>query len=558
MSFSGRMRASLVTVLLTGGGALFAAGCGILSTASPAVAKGNVQTIFEVPELDHPVSAADAANTIKSVRWMGADMIRLNVTWAAFAPDSNSRTRPSNFNASSPGSYDWSSLDTVVNAARQQGLGVDLLVSGGAPLWATGANPPPCNTAVSLGLTCYQNSFEPSASDYGQFVTAVGRHFGSRVRFWELWDEANWGPALAPQYLHSSVPVSAKYYRGLVNAGYRALQSTGHGHDTISIANLSQDGSGPPSQVGETKTSAPLIFMRTLYCLNGSYHHLTGKAARQAGCPTSSKGFRSFRSANPGLFKATGVGDHPYPYGHPPTRADFPNKDGAEFAELPQVLRALDRMQKAYGSGKHLDVYNTEYGYRTRPNDTANYFATPAQAAQYLNQAEYITWKNPRITTYDQYELVDEGWFPTGLFWAAGTAACPGVTTCPKPSFYSFRMPLWLPRTSTKRGKSLEVWGNVRPARYARQDTGKAQNVQIQFAPSGSSSFRTVKTVKITNQYGYFDVHVKFPGSGSVQLAWSYPSGDARLSNPFATNLLEPAQLRSQQATSRVVSIKLH
>jgi hypothetical protein len=246
----------------------------------------------------------------------------------------------------------------------------------------------------------------------------------------------------------------------------------------------------------------------------------------------------------------SGLGIHPYPFaGKPPTRLDFPNANGAEFAEIPHVIATLDRLQKAYGSHKRMKIFNTEYAYRTRPNDTQSFFTSPQKAAAYMNQAEYLSWKNPRIGTYDQYELEDAGWFPTGLFFSAHTTACPGANPCPKPSFAAYRLPVWLPKTSTKHGHTLEVWGNARAADLARRDTGRAQFVQIQFASGGSSSFRTVKTVRITNSFGYFDVRVKFPSSGSVRLAWSYPAGDAGL-----RDALDP----SQQIFSRTTRIGVH
>jgi hypothetical protein len=122
---------------------------------------------------------------------------------------------------------------------------------------------------------------------------------------------------------------------------------------------------------------------------------------------------------------------------------------------------------------------------------------------------------------------------------------------CPKPSFFSFRLPVWLPVTSAKRGKSLEVWGDVRAAHFA----GGARTAQIQYAPKGSSAYRTVKSVRITNRFGYFDVRVKFPGSGNVRLAWTYPSG---LTDPLASVPGEPASLSDPHAFSRVTPIKLH
>ncbi len=54
-------------------------------------------------------------------------------------------------------------------------------------------------------------------------------------------------------------------------------------------------------------------------------------------------------------------------------------------------------------------------------------------------------------------------------------------------------MPLWLPVTSTRRGRTLEVWGDVRPAHFA----GPGQQVQIQFQRGGHGPFTTIKTVTI-------------------------------------------------------------
>ena len=61
-------------------------------------------------------------------------------------------------------------------------------------------------------------------------------------------------------------------------------------------------------------------------------------------------------------------------------------------------------------------------------------------------------------------------------------------------------------------------------------DTGQAQSVQIQFQAGGKGAFTTVDTVPIRNSRGYFDVHVAFPSSGTVRLAWTYPTGDPLLS----------------------------
>jgi hypothetical protein len=74
------------------------------------------------------------------------------------------------------------------------------------------------------------------------------------------------------------------------------------------------------------------------------------------------------------------------------------------------------------------------------------------------------------------------------------------------------------------------VWGCVRPAHFASLDSGgDAQQVQIQFQRGSRGAFRTLRTVTINSPDGYFDLHMRFPASGSVRLAWTYPGNDSML-----------------------------
>jgi hypothetical protein len=262
--------------------------------------------------------------------------------------------------------------------------------------------------------------------------------------------------------------------------------------------------------------------MRTLYCLNSRYQPLRGNAAASVGCPTTKAATNRFRANNPALFNATGVGTHPYPYAQPPNRAQFPDPNGVEFNEIPNLISMLDRANKAYGSRKRMLAYNTEYGYQVGPPGG---YVSATNGARYINWAEFLSYKNGRIASYDQFSLENSGGFPTGLLYQNGT---------PKPSYDAYRLPIWLPATTTRRGRALEVWGAARPAVPARRFSGKAQFVSIQFASGGSGNFRTIKQVKITNGRGYIDVNVKFPGSGQVRLAYSIPPVPA-LANPLGS-----------------------
>jgi hypothetical protein len=152
-------------------------------------------------------------------------------------------------------------------------------------------------------------------------------------------------------------------------------------------------------------------------------------------------------------------------------------------------------------------------------------------AAYFLNWSEYISWRNSRIRSYDQYLLTDppEGNFATGLEYSTGQ---------PKPQLYdAYRMPLYVPVTKFKQGQAVEVWGDARPAHFVRKDTKSPQRVRIQFRKGSSGSFDTLKTVSITDKNGYFDIKMQFPDSGTVRLAWAYPHGPTIYSRPVSVNV---------------------
>jgi hypothetical protein len=319
-----------------------------------------------------------------------------------------------------------------------------------------------------------------------------------------------------------------------VNSAWQALQSSGHGHDTIVIGELAARGlTGKPTRVhpgglpGNFSQTKPLQFIRALYCLDRNYHQLGGSAARVLGCPTGGAGSRAFRDQNPGLFEAGGFSDHPYPQNQPPNRERSKDPNYATFPELPRLERVLDRIQRIYGSHARYPIYNDEYGYITHPPNHGQY-VSPATAAYYVNWAEYLSWRSPRIVSTMQYLLYDpsrkkslhQGGFADGLLTDRGV---------PKPAYSAYRLPLYLPHTRTRRGRTLEVWGCVRPAHFAAMDTGEPQSTLIQFRRGSRGSFTTVKTVAIMSPRGYFDVRVRFPRSGAVRLSWSYPQGDTLL-----------------------------
>jgi hypothetical protein len=525
-----RVSAPLLVLALAG----LLAGCGS-SSSSPGKLppklkhRPSLESIFSPgPELIN-----DTSSTLDQLHRLGVDRVHVYLHWTDVAPSPQSTVRPE-FDAADPAAYSaagWAPFDTIVRGVQARGMGVDMALVPPPPRWASGKGAPDPAT---------QTEWRPSAPEFGQFVRAVATRYSGtyipsgestplpRVNFWSIWNEPNLGVELAPQaHEPSQVEVSGQLYRGLLDAAWSALQDTGHGHDTILIGEIAPAGATFGNAPGNFAAMAPLRFLRALYCVDRSYQPLVGQAAALRGCPTDSAGSKRFAAEHPAMFQATAFADHPYPQGLPPNTATPNEPDYAELAEVPHLAQVLDKLQGVYGSSKRFPIYSTEFGYQTTPPDPGVGTVSPARAALYLNWSEYLTWRDPRLRSYDQYLLVD----PQGNFFASGLLKPDGT---PKPAYAAYRLPVWLPVTSTSQGSPLEVWGCARPARYLGP---AARRVTIQFAPAGSASFRTVQTVHLHGQSCYFDVLQKFAGSGTVRLRWQAPGGSAIFSRTTGVTL---------------------
>src|SRR5581483_1756130 len=132
---------------------------------------------------------------------------------------------------------------------------------------------------------------------------------------------------------------------------------------------------------------------------------------------------------------------------------------------------------------------------------------------------------DPRVLGLSQFLLVDSApdtkvppsnpayWstFQTGLEFQDGR---------PKPSFYAYQLPIWLPRGGTvAHGQSVTVWAMLRLAR------GRVpQRAEIQWSSAGRV-FRTIGLVTTRNPSGILETSVQAPGSGMIRIAWTAPDG---------------------------------
>ena len=487
----------------------------------PALASTSQDSIIQ----DDVHLMSDPAGTLQTFKSLGVTRVRVGMYWSHVAPSSSSTRRP-NFNASDPGAYpaaNWAVYDQIVQDAKADGISVYFILTGPTPVWATGPGLPSGTTGL------FRQAWKPSAAQFGQFVHAVGTRYSGhyhglpRVSFWSIWNEPNYGFDIAPQGTnHGTIETGAVIYRGLVDAAWSGLRQTGHGHDTILIGETAPRGLNTPGNFNGVK---PLRFLRALYCVDSSYRPLRGSAASARGCPTTGSGSARFRSQHPGLFSASGYAVHPYPgnigpasepsrrpsaqEATPSSAATIPTSPTSRRSGRSSGSSTASTGSTARGRGSRSGTPNTATR-RSRPSPARRINA--ATAAIYINWGEYLSWRQPRLRSYMQYLLVDPpgGNFASGLEFSNGT---------PKADYDAYRVPLFMPSTSGRRGRPLEVWGGARASRF-----GGSRSVAIQFQAGSRGSFQTLKVVPLSSN-GYFDVRQAFTGSGTIRLVWSNSSG---------------------------------
>jgi hypothetical protein len=497
--------------------ALAAPGAALASSRQEMILQDDAQLIYAAP--------SHVSETLRNLKAIGVDRVRVSVVWSLLAPQPDSSKRPK-FNATNPAAYPagvWFRYDFLVRVAEQVGIKIYFQPTAPAPTWAT----PPRRLAQG-----YRFSHDPNAKDYGQFVQAIATRYSGhykapdvsgkvralpRVNYWGIWNEPNIGGWMTPQWntvAGKKVEASPAIYRGMVNAAWSALVNTGHRSDTILIGETAAYGA---NHKGYGASMDPLIFMRAFYCVGTNYRPLKGTAATEIGCPESGRP-GAFARANPALFHATGWAHHPYDFDNAPNihRGD-PNS--ATLSNLSRIETALDRSQRAYHGRAGKPIYITEWGVQSRgPSPFVKF--TQAQQAEYLNEGEYMAWTNPRVPAFAQFLLIDAApnpHFPVGSkpYWAtfqSGLFFYPSDT--PKPAFNAFELPIWLP--NPRHGSDVRVWAQIRPTDAPRVAT-------LEFKADGSSAWTNLAQLRPTDSEGFLTTHVSLPSAGGLRLAWTGP-----------------------------------
>ena len=420
-------------------------------------------------------SASDLLSWDGKARDVSTQIVRVNVSWASIAP----ATLPSGFNASNPNSsgYNWSATDQEIKDVAAAGF-KPLLQVQSAPTWAEGSNIP---NGVPGG------TWEPNASDFGQFATAIAtRYDGStpgvpRVSYWQAWNEPNLNQYLNPQWTSSNAPESPTIYRNLENAFYASVKAVSSSNYVVAAGTAPYGDPDP----GDARMQ-PVTFDQNLLCLNAN-DQPTGN------CP------------GPTYFDA--IDDHPYVSAlcclGPTWHAEL-----ADDTSIPDMYKIVAALKAGEAAGNVAPagskaVWATELGWNTDPpNPDTQAASSPAQVGKWATQALYILWSQG-VNTVFWYMLADPatepaaGWDSTyeeGLYNGNGT---------PKPAAAAFRFPFM----TNRRTKGLvQAWGRAPSAGtlYIQKLTHnkwtsiikiKVKADQVFEAPiplTGSSSFRAV------------------------------------------------------------------
>jgi hypothetical protein len=430
-------------------------------------------------------SDARAAAAVSAWAALGIDDVRIFVQWQAIAPANVEVKAPGGFNSADPDSpgYNWSRVDRAVDLVSAAGMRPLLVVTGPGPLWASQV---PARHSVR---------YKPRPDLFGQFARAAALRYGGAVDRWVIWNEPNLPLWLQPQNTcvgRRCTPYAPHLYRRLARAAYPAIKAVDP-TSTVLFGALAPRGENPTKQNARTM---PLAFIRSMGCVR-----VTLKRDRSGPC----KGFRPLTG--------DGLAYHPHATTRAPNEPQ-PRLDEAAIADLPRLERTLDATQRAGGlkkpGGGRFGLYFTEWGYQTLPPDPIQGVSL-AKQSRYLQQGDYIAYRDPRVKLLTQYEWRDEpvgrgtratkysGW-QSGLRFASDKA---------KPSLKSFANPFFIDQRP--RSRTARLWGHVRP--------GNGHRVTVQRRRPGARRWTTVKVLS-TNATGFWKLNQTLKATTDYRFTW--------------------------------------
>ena len=312
-------------------------------TASTVAAKNGWGYGFQVQLWHYDPTATE--NVIGDVTQAGFNWMTEQIEWDAVE--------------TSPGVYDFSQLDNLVNAGNKAGLNIMLSFEHASVFYRTDAS----------GL------MPGDPSTYGAFLGAVASRYPGQVQAYELWNEENLDRETGTGNVDPST------YLPLLENGYTAIKAS----DPNALVLL-----GAPSPTSNNVPGSvmdDLTYLQNLYAING------GEVA--------------------GYFDALSA--HPSGFSNPPdctpatpqcSLSGAWNTDDSFFA-FTRVGEYRDIMVQNGDSAKQ--IWLTEFGYCSNPTPPPGYeycrYVTEDQQAQFLQQAFQMARNTSYIGAMFQWNL---------------------------------------------------------------------------------------------------------------------------------------------------------
>ncbi len=445
----------------------------LAATVSSADASTSQFTAMQDDGLLQSPNTAVRDSALNEMQELGVETVKVALIWHNVAPGADSSSKPSGFNSAEPTGYNFGLYRSLVDAIVARGMNAWLIINTPAPRWA----------APKKSLR-YPNVWQPDPDEFGAFAEATGKAFPD-VHTFSVLNEPNHEHFLQPQAKKRGVVWSAVLYRNLYYMARAGFADSGHDGDQILFGAMAPRASAVKKGA---KSVHPVAFLRQMFCLDDKLRPARGRLAKDLKCTGKYK-----------RIDAKGFAYHPYTNSAGPL-SGLPNKDDAMIGQLPRLYKVLDRAAALKRlSTKRIKLWNAEFGYQTYPPDAC--WAKIKKVPEYINFAEYMSWKDPRVANYQQYQLTDEP--SEGLCDRRFQAGLRFVDGSKKPSIYdAFQMPIVVERVT---GKKVKVWGGIRAF------NGTPQTVEIQV--KSGSGFNTVASVLVTNSGGYFQTTVPLAGA---------------------------------------------
>jgi hypothetical protein len=347
---------------------------------------------------DASVASAAPRQTIKKSIWgdlrfngasefpiyqdLGVGLYQTGLHWSSVAAIKPANPRdPKDPAYNWPADYDWA----IAEAAKYK-IKISLLVLN-TPGWANGGRP--------------ENWAPTNPKDYADFVYAASKRY-PKVRHWMIWGEPsrvdNWMPLTKVTWGETATRSQAagvRRYARLLDAAYASLKRARRSNLVIG---------GNSFMAGDI---GPFEWVKNLELANGKPPRMD-------------------------LY-----GHNPFGLREPDLKKPQYGPGLADFSDLDQLAKAVDRYLAKPRNKKHLRLFLSEY---QLPTDHANYefnfHLTRDAQARFLKSAMRITRSWSQIYTLGYHRLRDDPPRPDGMEVLRGLIDNTGAK---KPGYFAFR-----------------------------------------------------------------------------------------------------------------------